>query len=100
MKSRKLNCGDKSNPCDVYNSTIDPSSMVEFSNGAFKFFHSNIPSVIHLANQSYNVIEKVRLSDVYLTLDDLPEKYNDYLRGLLEQKQRMNLVGYTGEVSF
>lgn len=48
LKARKLNCGDESNPCDVYNSMIDPSSMVEFANGAFKFFHINVPEKIHV----------------------------------------------------
>lgn len=74
--------------------------MIEFANNAFKFFHVNVPSTVQLADESYNITEELRLSDIYFGLDELSEKFNSFLRGLLRQEQRSRLAGYSGEVVF
>lgn len=74
--------------------------MNEFANNAFKFFHINIPSTVQLADETYNVTEEFRLSDLYGVTNTLPDKYNSFLRGLLRQEQINSQVGYSGEVVF
>lgn len=53
-----------------------------------------------MADENYTVTNKLRFSDAYFVVDPLANKYNDYLRGILKQKQRNNRVGYTGEVNY
>lgn len=95
---RKVICGGESNPCDEYDANIDPRSMVEFANAAFRVFHANVPSNVYLANATYDVIEELTLSDSFGQIDLLPDNYNEFLQGLLRQRQRNNRVGYSGEV--
>lgn len=99
MKCRKLNCGGKSNPCDSYDPTIDPSSMVEFANGVFKFFHINVAEVVYVADASFNVTKIIELKYSYAALDPLKNEFNDYIRGLMRQKQRMYKIVYPDSVS-
>ncbi|XP_055325439.1 peroxidase-like [Sitodiplosis mosellana] len=93
--SYKLTCRGK---CDKYDPDIKATTTIEYAMNAFRFFHVNIPSNIHVVNDSGALLEKIPLSNTYLTVDILKEKYNAILRGMMKQKQRMNRVGYTGEV--
>lgn len=83
-----------------YEPEINPTTTIEYANNAFRFFHVNILSKIHVVDAASEITEKIPLSDTYLTLDILKEKYNAILRGMMKKKQRMNRVGYTGEVEF
>lgn len=48
---RKLTCGKSSKTyCGLYNQSVDPSALNEFSHGAFRQFHSKIPETVN----SYN----------------------------------------------
>lgn len=86
--------------CDEYNPKIDPTTTIEYANSAFKWFHSNVPTTLQLVDAAGAIIRNVSFSDTYLTFDLLKDNYNNILRGLLKQKQRMNKVGYSGEVCF
>lgn len=55
---------------------------------------------MHVINASDVIVKKIPLSDTYLTAEILKTEYNDVLRGMMRQKQRMKRVGYTGEVRF
>lgn len=65
---------------------------------AFRFFHVHLPWKFHFVDDNGKILKKVRMSDTYLKADMLKTEYNDVLRGMLHQKQRMNQPGYTNEV--
>lgn len=65
---------------------------------AFRFYHVNLPSTVEIADNNGKVLEEMTLSDTYLKVDMLKEKYNNFVYGFMKQKQRMKKIGYTGEM--
>lgn len=65
---------------------------------AFRFYHVNLPSTIQMADNTGKVLEELPLSDTYMKVDMLKEKYNNFVYGFMKQKQRMKKIGYTDEV--
>lgn len=91
----KLNCKGK---CYKYDEDINPTTTIEFAMNAFRFFHVNLPSTVEMVNKNGRIVEEILLSNTYGQLDMLKTKYNNILRGLMQQKQRMNRAAYTEEV--
>lgn len=93
-----MTCDEKCDKYTKYNAEIDSTTTIEYATSAFKWFHSNVPTNLHLVDDADQLVRKVPFSDTYLAFDLLKEDYLNLLRGLLKQKQRMNRVGYSGEV--
>lgn len=84
---------------DEYNPYVNPTTLIEYANNAFRWFHTNIPTNIHIVNRDGDLEDEIPLSDTYLNLTLFTtSKYNGLLGGMLKQKQRMYKVGYTGQV--
>lgn len=85
---------------DKYDENVDPVTLIEYANNAFRWFHVNIPSNAEVVNDSGELVEQIRLSKLYLDIKPLDNKFKYYgfIRGMMKQKQRMNLPGYTDEV--
>lgn len=96
LRAYKLTCEGK---CDKYDPEIDATTTIEYATSAFKWFHPNVPTFLHLVDAHDKLIRKVPFSDTYLNFTLLKDgNYLNLLRGLLKHKQRMNRVGYSGEV--
>lgn len=99
MIARKLIPDGTSDSEPGYDSTVDPSSMIEFVNGGFKTYHALVPDTIQLADTSFNVVDEIPFDQAYLVTDVLETQTVPYLCGSLAQPQRLNEVGYVGAVN-
>lgn len=97
IKQYKLNCLNYSN-CEKYDETVDPSTFIEYSSNAFRWYHTNVPDFIHLVDDCGKFLEKIPLSDTYLKLDLLKTRLKDVVNGHMAQGQRMRRAGYSDEV--
>lgn len=78
-----------------YDPDVDSSTANEFAAAAFRSMHSFVNSEFQLIADDGSV-SSLNLSDTVMNKKLLGANYDDILRGLLSQK--MNLVGYAGEV--
>lgn len=77
-----------------YNPKVDASTLNEFSNSAFRVFHSFMPSYFELREKNGEET-KVSLSDAVYTEPPVSSCEN-ILRGILHQN--MSLTGYSSEI--
>lgn len=99
-KSYKLICGDESNPCDEYDTNIDPGATVEVSHNAFRVFHKYITTNVQFVDANYDLVKEMTLSDTFEKNYLLRDKqlYDNLLRGMMKQKMRTTLIQYSEEV--
>lgn len=54
--------------------------------------------MVQVLDEHCKVVEELRLSDTYLNLTMIQDKYYGILRGMMKQEQQMYIAGYTPEV--
>jgi peroxidase len=79
----------------VYDETADPSTTLEFSSGAYRFFHFNLQPYMKLTDKD-NKVETIPMSDTFGRIDLAEKRFDDVLRGALGDE--MNFLQYTDEV--
>lgn len=77
-----------------YNENVDASTLNEFSNSAFRIFHSFLPSMLDVRDKD-NKVTKIPLSNA-INAEPLANCCENILRGIL--KQNMSLTGYSNEI--
>jgi peroxidase len=77
-----------------YNVNVDASTINEFSNGAFRFFHALLPSEFELRDRHMKV-ETMALSDAIIQ-DEKIACFDNFIRGMLYQN--MSADGYSEEL--
>lgn len=77
-----------------YDMEINPSTINEFSNGAFRILHAFIPSQYESRDQNMRV-NLQNISDAIME-DEYSDCYENTIRGLLNQN--MSTTGYSSEI--
>lgn len=88
--------------CDKYNSSLNPTTSTEYIHGVFRMSHQNVPKFISYYDRNYKLTQKFELSDLFNNTRTLETKdvYNSMFRGLLEDKMRSRVLGFTSQVKY
>jgi peroxidase len=78
-----------------YDSSVDPSCSVEFTQSAARFNHFFIPSFMRLIDERGKITD-IPQSDLVGRVDIIDKSFEDSLRGALNQS--LNFDGYSDEV--
>lgn len=93
-----LTCKKSSGSCNTYDPKIDASNLAEFSQGAHRSFHANVPSTVNYYSEDFIKLKSVDLSDAVDKPTTLEENYNEILRGMLQDAMETKRIGCSSEL--
>lgn len=97
-RKKKLTCDRKSTYCGHYNASIDLSPDTEFVHGAFRKFHSYLPTFVNFYSEGGELCDSIPLSDTIDNTALTAPYYLPVLRGMLYDPIASKCIAYTEEV--
>ncbi|XP_060842044.1 peroxidase-like [Rhopalosiphum padi] len=85
----------------VYDETVNPSTTLEHSTGAFRILHKQIPTVLNMIDENHFNFHRVLLTD-WMNIPDLlplPNNFDGLLRGFQETPTREEQPSYNTWIS-
>lgn len=97
-RSKRLTCERESTYCGHYNASIDVSPDSEFAHGAFRKFHTYVPTFVNFYLENGEIFESMPFSDTVDNPALIAPYYLPVLRGMLYDPIATKCIAYTEEV--
>ncbi|XP_001944613.1 peroxidase [Acyrthosiphon pisum] len=89
------------NEANIYDSTINPSTSLEFSSAGSRVLHAIIPVEFNFVNKDYKIDNSIKITDWMVKADLIPlgDNFDKLLKGFIETPGRMAQPSYNFYIS-
>ncbi|XP_070507823.1 peroxidase-like [Chironomus tepperi] len=81
-----------------YDSSAKPATFNEFSNAAFRFFHSQIEGHLNLLTESREIIRTVAISDHFNNPNITQDYFDELARGMVYQNSQLSDTNFDQQI--